>query len=153
MVGIEASVKFFHTPKIEDEGVNVGWFEDQTYEDGLPVAKVARWNEFGTKQGIPQRPFIRRTMMEHEKEWIELLKTLVQKEMDKEGKKIDIDKALKRFGEVVKGDIQETILRGGFTPNSASTRKRKGEGSIPLVDTGVMISSIQARTDKELLDV
>ena len=48
MVGLEASVKFFHTPKVEDDGVNVGWFEDQTYEDGLPVAKVARWNEFGT---------------------------------------------------------------------------------------------------------
>lgn len=153
MVGIEASVKFFHTPKIEDDGVNVGWFEDQTYEDGLPVAKVARWNEFGTKQGIPQRPFMRRTMMEHEKDWIELLKTLVQKEIDKEGKKIDVDKALKQFGEVVKGDIQETILRGGFAPNSRATRKRKGESSIPLVDTGVMISSIQARTDKELLDV
>lgn len=151
MAGIEAYVKFFHTPKVEDDGVNVGWFEDQTYEDGLPVAKVARWNEFGTKAGIPERPFMRRTMMEHEKEWIELLKTLVQKEIDKE-KGANIDKALQKFGEVVKGDIQETILRGGFVKNAKSTVRRKGF-DMPLVDTGIMISSIQARTDKELLDV
>lgn len=151
MAGIEATVKFFHTPKVEDDGVNVGWFEDQTYEDGLPVAQVARWNEFGTKERIPQRPFMRTAMMEHEKEWIEKLKTLVQKELDKD-KNVDIDKALKKFGELVKGDIQETILNGGFTPNAKSTVKKKGFNQ-PLVDTGVMISSIQARTDKELLDV
>ena len=151
MAGLEAYVKFFHTPKIEDDGVNVGWFEDQTYEDGLPVAKVARWNEFGTKAGIPERPFMRRTMMEHEKEWIETLKTLVQREIDKD-KNIDIDKVLKKFGELVKGDIQQTILNGGFVKNSKATIKKKGF-DMPLVDTGVMISSIQARTDKELLDV
>lgn len=152
MAGIEAYVKFFHTPKIEDDGVNIGWFEDQTYEDGLPIAKVARWQEFGTKAGIPQRPFMRRAMMEHEKEWIEILKTLVQREIDKEGKRIDIDKALKKFGEIVKGDIQETILSGGFVKNAPSTIRKKGHDT-PLVDTGVMISSIQSRTDKELLNV
>lgn len=151
MAGLDVDVKFFHTPKVEDDGVNVGWFEDQTYEDGLPVAKVARWNEFGTKAGIPQRPFMRRTMMKHEKEWIETLKTIVQKEIDKD-KNINIDKALKKFGEIVKGDIQETILEGGFVKNAPSTIRRKGHNT-PLVDTGVMISSIQARTDKELLDV
>ena len=151
MAGLEVDVKYFHAPKVEDDGVNVGWFEDQTYEDGLPIAKVARWNEFGTKAGIPQRPFMRRTMMKHEKEWIETLKTIVQKEIDKD-KNINIDKALKKFGEIVKGDIQETILEGGFVKNAPSTVKKKGF-NMPLVDTGVMISSIQARTDKELLDV
>ena len=158
MVGLEASVKFFHTPKVEDDGVNVGWFEDQKYssdENGnsidLPIAKVARWNEFGTKAGIPERPFMRRTMMKHEQEWIELLKTLVQKELDKE-KGTNIDAALKKFGEQVAGDIQETIWEGGFAKNARSTLRKKGDKP-PLIDTGIMISSIQARTDKELLDV
>ena len=151
MAGLEVDVKYFHTPKVEDDGVNVGWFEDQTYEDGLPIAKVARWNEFGTKAGIPQRPFMRRTMMKHEKEWIETLKTIVQREIDKD-KNINIDKALKKFGEIVKGDMQETILNSGFVKNAPATVKKKGF-DMPLVDTGIMISSIQARTDKELLDV
>lgn len=150
MVGLETSVKFFHVPKnTEDDGVNVGWFEDQTYEDGLPVAKVARWNEFGTKAGIPERPFMRRTMHKKQNEWIEKLKTLVQKAIDEDK---SIDSALKKFGEGVKGDIQETILEGGFVKNAPATVKKKGF-NMPLVDTGVLISSIQARTDKELLGV
>ena len=152
MAGLEAYVKFFHIPKVEDDSVNVGWFEDQRYEDGLPVAKVARWNEFGTKAGIPQRPFMRKTIMRHEKEWIETLRTVIQREIDKK-KGTNIDGALAQFGEEVKGDIQSTILEGGFVANSPATIRRKGAGKPPLVDTGVMLSSIQARTDKELLDV
>ena len=150
MAGLEAYVKFFHVPKAEDAGVNVGWFEDQKYTDETSVAQVARWNEFGTKAGVPARPFIRRTKFEHEKEWIEQLKTMVQRAIDNDK---DIDLALAEFGQIVVGDIQNTILNGGFQPNAASTIRRKGEGKQPLIDTGVMISSIQARTDKELMDV
>ena len=150
MVGLEASVKFFHAPKAEDEGVNVGWFQDQKYDDNTPVAKVARWNKFGTKAGIPARPFMTRAMFNNEKKWIEQLKTLIQRAIDDNK---DIDEALKSFGEFAKGDIQATILAGGFVPNSKSTIIRKGAGKMPLIDTGIMISSIQARTDKELLDV
>lgn len=150
MAALESYVKFFHTPKAEDDGVNVGWFEDQRYDDGTSVAQVARWNEFGTKAGIPERPFMRRTKMEHEKEWIEKLKTLVQRALDDDK---DIDLALKQFGEFVAGDIQATILAGGFRKNAESTIRRKGAGKMPLIDTGVMISSIQARTDRELINV
>ena len=150
MAGLESYVKFFHTPKAEDDGVNVGWFENQRYDDGTSVAQVARWNEFGTKAGIPERPFMRRTMLEHEREWVEMLKTLVQRALDNDK---DIDIALKQFGEFVAGDIQATILAGGFKPNAKSTIRRKGEGKLPLIDTGIMISSIQARTDRELMDV
>lgn len=150
MAGLEAYVKFFHVPKATDEGVNVGWFSDQKYTDGTSVAQVARWNEFGTKAGVPARPFIRTTWMRHEKEWIEQLRTLVQRALDNDKQ---IDDALKTFGEIAKGDIQSTILEGGFKPNTLATRKRKGMGKPPLIDTGVMISSIQARTDKELGNV
>lgn len=153
MAGLEAKVKWFDIPDgIEDDGVNVGWFEDQRYNDGTSVAQVARWNEYGTKQGVPQRPFVRRTVMKHREEWIEKMRTMVQREMDKK-KGVNIDRALKQFGEIVKGDIQMTILEGGFEKNAPSTIRRKGAGLPPLIDTGVMISSIQARTDKELLDV
>lgn len=150
MAGLEASVKFFHRPKnANDAGVSVGWFQDQRYDDGTSVAQVAKWNEFGTKAGVPERPFMRETKMRKEREWIEQLKTLIQKAIDNDK---SIELALKQFGEIAKGDIQETILSGGFKPNAASTIKRKGAGKMPLIDTGVMISSIQARTDKELLE-
>jgi hypothetical protein len=166
MAGLVATVKFFNPPKAQDMGVNVGWFSDQKYNDSTSIAQVARWNEFGTKAGIPQRPFMQRAMFENEDTWIEQLRTLVQIEIDK-GKHADIEKALKKFGEIAKGDIQKTILAGGFRPNSKITIiggwmrnkkngkpfyvKGKGFGKLPLIDTGIMVSSIQSRTDKELM--
>ena len=167
MAGLVAEVNFFKVPtKLENAyGVNVGWFEDQKYKDDLTIAQVARWQEFGTKAGVPRRPFMYQAIMKYEKEWMELLKTMVQRAID-ENK--NIDTALKKFGEKAKGDIQETILSGSFTPNAPITvrggwMKNKATGkpvyiegkgfNQPLVDTGIMVSSIQARTDKELLDV
>ena len=46
-------------------GVKVGFFSTARYEDGTPVAAVAAWNEFGTKN-IPERPFFRRAIAEME---------------------------------------------------------------------------------------
>lgn len=165
MAGLEAKVKYFKVPKATDEGVNVGWFPDQRYDDNTSVAQVARWNEQGTKAGIPERPFMTKAKFRNEKKWIEQLKTLIQRAIDEDK---DIDSALKVFGEIAKGDIQKTILDGGFKENSYITihggwikNKKtgkpiyiKGKGrNNPLINTGVMISSIQARTDKELGNV
>lgn len=159
---LEVSVKYFNRIKnAQDKGVNVGWFEDQKYEGDLPIAQVAVWNEFGTKAGIPARPFMRTARMNNESKWVEKLKTLVQRALDEDK---SIDKALQKFGEVVKGDIQETMLGGGFAPNSPITihggwmRNKKtgkpfyveGKGkNTPLVDTGIMVASIQSRVDGE----
>ena len=41
--------------------VAVGFFSDAKYQDGTPVAAVAAWNEFGTKN-IPERPFFRQAI-------------------------------------------------------------------------------------------
>lgn len=158
---LEVSVKYFNKIKHpNDKGVNVGWFEDQKYAGDLPIAQVAVWNEFGTKAGIPARPFMRTARMNNEKKWIETLKTLVQRALDEDK---PIDTALKKFGEIVKGDIQETIISGGFKPNSYITvnggwiRHKNGKPfyvqgkgkNTPLVDTGIMVSSIQSRIDGE----
>lgn len=167
MIGLKTELRFFHRLKDpKDIGVNVGWFPDQEYPDGTKTANVARWNEFGTRQGMPQRPFLRTSIMENERKWDELLKTLVQRAID-ENK--SLDKALRLFGEKVKGDIQETILAGGWQPNARisieggwmrnkiSGRpfyvKGKGSGKTPLIDTGTMLKSIDVRTDEELSNV
>lgn len=163
MAGLETEVKFFHRIKDpKDAYINVGWFDDQKYADGTSIARVARWNEFGTRQGVPQRPFLRTTIMENEKKWHELLKTLVQRAMDEDK---PIERALRLFGEQVKADIQETILAGGWKPNAKISQeggwmrnkisgkpfyvKGKG-GKQPLIDTGTMLRSIQVRTDEEM---
>lgn len=164
MAGLETELKFFHRLKDpKDASINVGWFDDQQYYDGTSIARVARWNEFGTRQGVPQRPFLRTAIMENEKKWHELLKTMLQRAIDE-------DKAftpvLKLFGEQVKADIQETILAGGWKPNAAISiqggwmRNKisgkpfyvtpKGSGKQPLVNTGTMLKSIEVRTDEEM---
>ena len=166
MAGLEIDIKFNKslTKDLDDSyGVNVGWFQDSKYKDDLPVAQVARWQEFGTKAGIPRRPFMSMTWMAHEKDWEEKLKTIVQRALDEDK---DLDKALAKFGEIVKSDIQDMIMSGNFVRNSPITVKggwirRKGGKPYyvqgkgfdkPLIDTGVMIASIQGRTDKEMLD-
>lgn len=161
MAGLETEVKFFHKLKNpKDAYVSVGWFDDQTYYDGTSIAKVAKWNEFGTKQGVPQRPFLRTTIAENQRKWDELLKTLVQRALDEDK---SIDKAMLLFGEQVKADIQDTILAGGWKPNAKITQdggwmrnktsgkpfrvKGKG-GKSPLIDTGTMLRTIEVRIDE-----
>lgn len=169
MAGLQTELKFFHRLKDpRDAGINIGWFDDQYYAknrkgEQVSIARVARWNEFGTRQGIPQRPFLRTAIMDNEKKWHELLKTLLQRAID-ENKAFT--PALKLFGEEVKKDIQETILAGGWKPNEKITieggwmRNKisgkpfyvvgKGTGKQPLVNTGTMLKSIQVRTDEEM---
>lgn len=164
MAGLQTELKFFHRLKDpKDAGINIGWFEDQEYYNGVSIARVARWNEFGTRQGVPQRPFLRTAIMDNEKKWHELLKTILQRAID-ENK--PFTPALKLFGKQVKADIQETILAGGWKPNATITIqggwmrnkvsgkpfyvRGKGTGKQPLVNTGTMLKSIQVRTDEEI---
>ena len=52
-------IVFEKLKKIKDARVRVGWFEESKYDDNTPVANVAFWQEYGTKRGIPERPFMR----------------------------------------------------------------------------------------------
>ena len=104
--------------------------------------------------------------MENERKWMETLKTIVQKAID-ENK--SIEDAMRLFGELVRGDLQETILAGGWKPNASLTIKGgwarnkisgkpfytpgKGTGKPPLIDTGTMLKSIDVRTDEEMDNV
>lgn len=166
---LETELKFFHRLKdTRDAGINIGWFDDQNYSpnrkgQSTSIARVARWNEFGTRQGIPERPFLRTSIMDNERKWHELLKTLVQRAID-ENKAFT--PALILFGEEVKKDIQETILNGGWKPNASITihggwmRNKisgkpfyvegKGTGKQPLVNTRTLLNSIDVRTDEEM---
>ena len=146
---LEVDVKYFKIPdKLADDGVAVGWFEDQRYDDNLSIAKVARWQEDGTKQGIPRRPFMTQAKFKYGKIWYNEILSMVQKAID-ENK--NIEKPLMIFGEKVKSDIQETILNGSYKKNAESTIRKKGFNK-PLIDTGIMIASIQSRTLKELAE-
>lgn len=109
---------------------------------GGTVIDVATKNEFGL--GVPQRSFIgawadeRRAM--HEDHLVKLGEALVK------GTVKDVKFGLAQLGEVYVGEVQSRIAGGIAPPNAPSTIARKGS-STPLIDTGVLRSSIAAKVD------
>ena len=115
----------------------------QTEDGAVTVLDVGTWNEFGTV-GIPSRSFIRDWVDGNRKRAQGILKKLLQRVIAGE---LTEDAALEQFGAWAKGEIQARIARGVPPPNAASTVKRKGS-STPLIDTGILRSSIDYEVRK-----
>lgn len=113
------------------------------YDDNVTVLDVATWNEFGTER-IPSRSFIR-TWYDANLPTIKkkLQALLVQVVKGRIGK----DQALEQLGQWMVGSIQASISQGIPPPNASSTIAHKGS-STPLIDTGVLRSSISYRVEK-----
>ena len=129
----------------EPTSIAVGVLErDAQTEDGaVTVLDVGTWNEFGTV-GIPSRSFIRDWVDGNRKRAQGILKKLLQRVIAGE---LTEDASLEQFGAWAKGEIQARIARGVPPPNAASTVKRKGS-STPLIDTGILRSSIDYEVRK-----
>ncbi len=119
--------------------VSVGFLEGATYPDGTSVATVAAAQEFGTDT-IPPRPFFRSMVAAKQGEWGPALAV----QLTKTG--FDVEKSLRRAGEGIKGQLQQSILDTNSPPLAESTVKAKGFDK-PLIDTGVMLRSVDYRVD------
>lgn len=98
--------------------LRAGFLENADYPDGLHVAQVAFWNEFGTSTA-PARPFFRQTIQRHSRDWgSNLGKALKATNFDK-------DKSLVMLGTEIKDEIVESIASWP-ADNAPSTVKRKG---------------------------
>lgn len=141
---------------IKDARVRVGWFEESKYDDNTPVALVAFWQEYGTKRGIPQRPFMRPAEMHNTNKWRQIAQQEIKKCIES-GK--PLTGAMAKLGLVVQGDIYKEISTLTQPPLAESTIKarlrRKGKknitGSItkPLIDTGVMLASLNNKVEEK----
>ena len=114
--------------------VQVGILEQATYPNGQSVAQVAAWNEFGTKH-IPSRPFFRQTIAQNKSQWAKQAASVLK------AHHYDVPLALGLMGEVVKGQLIDTIQNFNQPPNAASTVAKKGFNK-PLIDTGTLWRSI-----------
>lgn len=99
-------------------------------DDGLTVADVVSFNEFGL--GVPERSVIRATLDDNEGPLLKLTADF--------GRRVVLDgmtpeQALGAVGLYAVGLMQERISIGVAPPNAPSTIKRKGS-SKPWVDTG-----------------
>ena len=129
--------------------VKVGVLEKEggkKHPDGeASVAEIATWNEFGTKQ-IPQRPFLRGAADEN-KDAIADIKANLAAEVQAGTK--SPRQALESLGFKFKEMVRSRILRSlsWATPLADATvasKTRKGNPSPtrPLIDTGLMLNSV-----------
>jgi hypothetical protein len=111
-------------------------------EGATTVLDIATWNEFGTKDSkgerIPARSFIRGWFDENRAQAQKRLKGLLQKVIKGD---LTEDQALEQFGLWAQAGIQQRMAQGIPPPNAESTVKQKGS-STPLIDTGVLRSSV-----------
>jgi hypothetical protein len=113
------------------------------------IAEVAWFNEFGTtfKAGrsggetviIPERPFLRWTLAEHDGYFPELGKALISA-LRNPGR--DHKKYLRAVGLIAEQDIRDMITSATrFEPNADSTIRKKGSDH-PLIDIGLLRQAI-----------
>lgn len=116
------------------ETLRVGFLEGSNYPNGTSVPMVAAFNEFGTSRA-PPRPFFRNMVNAKSAQWPGALAKMLETNGN------DVNAALKLVGEGIKGQLQQSIRDLVSPPLAASTIKRKGSDK-PLIDTGVMINSV-----------
>lgn len=117
--------------KITRGGVlRVGFLEKSKYPDGMHIAQVAFWNEFGTITA-PSRPFFRTTVKRQSPVWGDRLAKVLP------AVGFDGQKALAILGQSARDDIENAIAQWATPPNAPSTVARKGFDK-PLVDKGLM---------------
>lgn len=117
---VEYRKKKVNPDNLREGVVRVGFFEGVRYDDGTPVAKVARWNEFGTnvEHGIPERPFMRPAVFEHKEALTEKLRSAYKQAFkDRQNTML----VLNKFGEYVVNLIQTQIESTHTPANSPIT--------------------------------
>ncbi|MEE5172980.1 hypothetical protein V2K54_04645 [Pseudomonas alliivorans] len=117
----------------------VGFFEDSVYDDGMPVATVAAYNEFGTRFH-PERPFIQETLQDKLtiKKIISVLKLAAQASIQGNGSARAI---MATLGRIIAREIKITIAN---YPGSNSPRTVAAKGfDRPLYETGKMLESVK----------
>lgn len=98
--------------------LRAGFFEDATYPGGTSVAMVAALNNFGSGR-TPPRPFFTNAIREHSGEWANTLATL----MEKTGN--DVEQSLATLGEIIVGNIKDSIAQTNSPPNAPVTNLLK----------------------------
>lgn len=118
------------------ETVKVGFLAGATYPNGTPVAMIAAIQNWGApRAGIPPRPFFSNMIAAKSPEWGPATGALLV------ANDYDAAKTLAQVGEAVSGQLRQSIIDTNAPPLAASTVARKGFDK-PLVDTGVMLNSI-----------
>lgn len=125
--------------------VMVGYWAGENKEaDGADLVVVARAHEYGTRF-IPQRSFLRSTVIENREKIDRFIEKQVMEVIDQRQTMLQ---AMKKCGAFVTAMVKRKIQKSKewAVPLSPKTIKRKGS-SHPLVDTGEMRNKVDYRID------
>jgi hypothetical protein len=123
--------------------VKVGFLEGATYPDGTSVPLVAAINEFGApSRGQPPRPFFRNMIAAKSGEWPKAIEGLLI------ANDYDARRTLELTGAAIAGQLRQSIVDLVDPPLAPSTIARKGS-SKPLIDTGVMLQSVDFEVEED----
>jgi hypothetical protein len=107
--------------------------------DGNSVAFIAAVHEYGAPSaGIPERPFLKVSIVKGRPEQIRLNKINLFKIVQGS---TDFKTALGQLGVMAQGQVQQYIVDGQFAPLKAATIRKK-KSTKPLIDTGQMRQSV-----------
>lgn len=124
--------------------VDVGIIDAGMHQSGVAnIAQIGMWNEYGTTR-IPERSFIRSTLVNKKNEIINLQSNLLS---NISSGKMSTSQALGLLGEFLAGEIKTKIVALKSPPNKPTTIKAKGRSN-PLVDTGQLLNSITYEVNK-----
>lgn len=114
--------------KSAKEKLQAGWMPGENYRDGLPVATVAAWNEFGTKTA-PARPFMRPAVADNQSKWSDIFAGYARQWINGQGSYADV---LGYVGLSVEGDIKNAIVGGdhlALSPITLALRKLRNDNA------------------------
>lgn len=142
LITVQRKKRNYNTHLVKEGVVRVGFFPDSRYDGNTSVAQVARYNEFGA--GVPARPFMRPAVHQRKTDLTNLLHKQYRQALRDNQDTLEV---LERFGEYVKGIIQEQIVNTNEPPNAPSTIKKKGFNA-PLRDTLIMLHSVRFQAEE-----
>lgn len=159
MIGASAKVTFSDKglkallEKVRASGKHA--LEVGVFDGGPELALIASVHEFGAPEAnIPQRSYLRSTMLEGQKRYGSLLKSLLKSWQEGE---LTLEAALYRLSVTIVGDVQKRILRGELPdregtihplkPATVASKQRRGlaRPGIALYATGRLYNAIKAR--------
>jgi hypothetical protein len=117
------------------------------HDGGLTNAALGEIHEFGF--GVPQRSFIRAYFDENEAHISGLVEdAVIDALIEDGGKSLQLNAEL--VADQIVGEVKERIL-GRISPELAkSTRRKRGESAVPLVDSSQLLGSIRGKAETRL---
>jgi hypothetical protein len=109
------------------------------HDGGLTTAEVGSYHEFGL--GVPQRSFVRAYFDEHASEIEQAQDACLARILAGSDPRAEAA----RLGLKLEGGMKERILARIDPPLAESTKARRGESAVPLVDTSQLIGAIRSR--------